>query len=121
MVRDLVDVLRLLVEIPCLLHRGRRTDTADTPVLRRDFKILELVRLIHDELVDAKFFKGDGFVLVLSILLLQFGEFFLMTAQQRLHCPHGKVILARCFLAQPVEGFFQILDCAFTHSVLPRP
>ena len=121
-VGDLVDVLRLHVEIPCLFDVRRCADAGDLGVARGEFEIFEAMRLVNDELVDAKLLEGDGVVVVLGALFLAAQAECFVLLLEGFDGADGKIfrLAARGIAAIRILGcLFEAVDDAAVHGAFP--
>ena len=116
--RDLIDVLCLHVEIPCLLHMIGRPDTCNAGMPCHDLKILELMRLIDDELVNAQLLERNHIVHALAVRLLEFPEPCRLIVDELRDVADGEVIRRYTARTQGKKPVLEFVDVTLPHRCL---
>ena len=98
------------------------SDAGDLGVACRKFEILEAVRFVNDELIDAEFFKRDSVIIVLFAFFLATQAKCLMLFLERFNGTDRKIFFLTARGMQAISGFssfFKTMDDTAMHGILP--
>ena len=116
--RNLIDILRLHVEIPCLLHMVGRADAGNAGVTGHHLEILELVRLINDEFIYTKLLKGNHVIHPFAVLLLEFFQPVFLIGDELCNISHREIFRGYALCPERKEFVLEFVNGTLPHCRL---